>query len=176
MVLFFKDNEAKKKQRNDKTCRWQICDSDCQRLPFPSTVNCPLSAYFQNSFQMQELYLSGLVARCAKNSAITICSIIYVILIYWMKSLDQYSKTWLFLSWLTQSTILHQNSKNSCAIAYPSFPLVHYCSNYWSLFLVHAVFLNWLCNHWINNLRLSYPPIDCKRFTQRKIKQVEENN
>lgn len=126
---------------------------------------------------MQELYLSGLVARCAKNSAITIWSIIYVILICWMKSLNliagQYWQNLTltpFLSWLTQSTILHQNSKNSHAIAYPSFLLIYYCSNYSSLFLVHAIFLNWLCNHWISNRRLSYPPVDCKDFTQRKDK------
>lgn len=38
------------------------------------------------------------------------------------------------------------------------------------LFPVHAIFLNWLCNHWISNLRLSYPPVACKGFAQRKDK------
>lgn len=68
-----------------------------------------------------------------------------------------------FLLCLTQSLILHQDSKNTHAIAYLSFLLFHFIivpiivPNIVPLlficFPVHAVFLNWLRIPWSGHLR-----------------------
>lgn len=48
-----------------------------------------------------------------------------------------------------------------------------------ALFLVHTIFLDWLCNHWSGNLKLIYLPVDCKGFIRqhpRKGYIWRENN
>lgn len=87
---------------------------------------------------------------------------------------DKWNMTWpSFLLCLTQSLILHQDSKNTVAIAYLC-SFVSFLSLLYQLlvsFLVHAIFLNWLCNHWSGNLRLIYLPADCKGFIKQHLRK-----
>jgi hypothetical protein len=55
----------------------------------------------------------------------------------------------------------------------PLLPFIsfHYCSNCLCPFPVNAIFLNWSCNHWSDNFKLTYSLVDCKGFIKQHLKK-----
>lgn len=100
-----------------------------------------------------------------------------------MRSLDLISKdhtnmtgeTWLWLlsshAWLNLLSCIGIPKIHMQLFISASIYFVLLLFQFFICFPVHAIFLSWLCNHWSSNIRLTYPPVDCKEFIKQPLRK-----
>lgn len=127
-----------KLKRNDKHVDSRSGNWTANAFFFQYSMLPILGLFPKTHVKIQKLFLSGLVVQWAKNKALLIIHyLVFPSVPFWCiewKNGDfvagytnKWNMTWpSFLLCLTQSLILHQDSKNTVAIAYLCFLLFHF--------------------------------------------------